>query len=199
MPRGPHGKKSQGNKTIAVVFHSGMGHTSYQAKAVRDGAARVDGVDTELIYVEDARERLEELSLADAMIFGCPTYMGSASAPFKQFMDDTAPIWLEQGWRDKLAAGFTNSGNQSGDKLNTLIQLSVFAMQHGMVWAGLGLPGGNNSSTGSIEELNRLGSWMGAMAQSNTDQGIEGIAESDLRTAAHLGERIARLVLKWRP
>lgn len=187
------------NRKVAVIFHSGMGHTSYQAKAVRDGAGRVEGVDTELIYVEDARERLDELASVGGMIFGCPTYMGSVSAPFKQFMDSTAPIWLAQGWRDKIAGGFTNSGNQSGDKLNTLIQLNVFAMQHGMIWAGLGLPGGNNTSTGSVEELNRLGSWMGAMAQSNTDQGLEGIAESDLRTAAWLGERIARIVLKWRP
>ena len=189
---------SSANRKVAVIFHSGMGHTSYQAKAVRDGAGRVGGVDTELIYVEDARERLDELACADGMIFGCPTYMGSVSAPFKQFMDAKAPIWLAQGWRDKIAGGFTNSGNQSGDKLNTLIQLNVFAMQHGMIWAGLGLPGGNNTSTGSAGELNRLGSWMGAMAQSNTDQGLEGIAESDLRTAAWLGERIARIVLKWR-
>lgn len=187
------------NKKIGVIFHSGMGHTSYQAKAVRDGAKRVAGVDTELIYVEDAREQLDELSSMDAMIFGCPTYMGSVSAPFKQFMDDTGAIWLAQGWRDKIAGGFTNSGNQSGDKLNTLVQLNVFAMQHGMIWAGLGLPGGNNTSTGDVEELNRLGSWMGAMAQSNTDQGIEGIAESDLRTAACLGERIARITLGWQP
>ena len=44
-------------KTLAIIFHSGMGHTSYQAKAVRDGASRVDGVDVKLIYVEDAREQ----------------------------------------------------------------------------------------------------------------------------------------------
>ena len=186
-------------RNIAIIFHSGMGHTSYQAKAVRDGVKRVEGVDVELIYVDDARERLDELSQVDAFIFGCPTYMGSVSAPFKQFMDDTSSIWLAQGWRNKIAGGFTNSGNQSGDKLNTLVQLSVFAMQHGMIWIGLGLPGGNNSSTGSPQDLNRLGSWMGAMAQSNTDQGIEGIAQSDLRTAAHLGERIARAALSWQP
>lgn len=182
-------------KKLAVVFHSGMGHTSYQAKAVRDGANRVKGVETDLVYVEDARDHLDALSESDGMIFGCPTYMGSVSAPFKQFMDDTSAIWLAQGWRNKLAAGFTNSGNQSGDKLNTLMQLNVFAMQHGMIWAGLDLPGGNNSSTGGIQDLNRLGSWLGAMAQSNTDQGIDGIAESDLHTAAYLGERVARVVM----
>ncbi|MEM1111565.1 MAG: flavodoxin family protein [Pseudomonadota bacterium] len=187
------------NKHVAVIFHSGMGHTSYQAKAVRDGAASVQGVEASLVYVEDAREQLDELSRVDGMIFGCPTYMGSASAAFKQFMDDTSPIWLAQGWRNKVAGAFTNSGNQSGDKLSTLMQLNVFAMQHGMIWAGLDLPGGNNASSGGVEDLNRLGSWLGAMAQSNTDQGLEGIAESDLRTARYLGERIARVVLAWNP
>ena len=190
---------SQSSKKLAIVFHSGMGHTSYQAKAVRDGAERVPGVETTLVFVEDTSDRLEEFAGFDGMIFGCPTYMGSVSAAFKEFMDKTSAIWLAQGWRNKVAGAFTNSGNQSGDKLNTLIQLNIFAMQHGMIWAGLDLPGGNNSSRGTSEDANRLGSWLGAMAQSNVDQGIEGIAESDLRTAAHLGERVARALLGWNP
>ena len=180
---------------LAVIFHSGMGHTSYQAKSVRDGVEDVDGVTAELIYVEDARQQVEELARFDAMIFGCPTYMGSVSAPFKQFMDDTSRIWLAQGWRNKVAAGFTNSGNQSGDKLNTLIQLMIFAMQHGMIWTGLDLPGGNNTDAGSTADLNRLGSWTGAMAQSNMDQGIDGMPDSDLKTAHHLGARVAQVAL----
>ena len=180
---------------LAVIFHSGMGHTSYQAKSVRDGVEDVDGVTAELIYVEDARQQVEELARFDAMIFGCPTYMGSVSAPFKEFMDDTSRIWLAQGWRNKVAAGFTNSGNQSGDKLNTLIQLMVFAMQHGMIWTGLDLPGGNNTDAGSTADLNRLGSWTGAMAQSNMDQGIDGMPDSDLKTAHHLGGRVAQVAL----
>jgi NAD(P)H dehydrogenase (quinone) len=40
--------------------------------------------------------------------------------------------------RDKLAAGFTVSDSPSGDKLGTLQYLFTLAMQHGMVWVGLG-------------------------------------------------------------
>jgi len=47
------------------------------------------------------------------------------------------PYWLEQRWKDKIAAGFTNSASQSGDKLSTLLQLTVFAMQMGMIWVGV--------------------------------------------------------------
>ncbi|MCZ7653449.1 MAG: flavodoxin family protein, partial [Rhodocyclaceae bacterium] len=100
-------------------------------------------------------------------------------------------------WKDKLAAGFTNSGSQSGDKLNSLIQLMVFANQHGMLWASLGLMPGNNNSKGSVDDLNRLGSYSGAMSQSNVDQGAEGMLESDLKTAAHLGRRVAEAALRY--
>jgi len=75
------------------------------------------------------------------------------------------------GWKDKIAAGFTNSGSRSGDKLATLIQLALFAAQHGMHWVNLGLPPANHSTAGSENDLNRLGFWLGAGAQSNTDQG----------------------------
>jgi hypothetical protein len=72
--------------------------------------------------------------------------------------------------------------------------MSLFAAQHGMVWVGLAAYGGWNTSKGSAEDLNRLGSWLGAMAQSNFDASPE-IAPpaSDLRTAAALGRRIAEV------
>jgi NAD(P)H dehydrogenase (quinone) len=53
---------------------------------------------------------------------------------------------MEQRWADKLAAGFTNSGSQNGDKQNTLLQFVTFAAQHGMLWVNLGQMPGNNSS-----------------------------------------------------
>lgn len=182
---------------VAIVYHSGYGHTAAQARAVCEGALEVDGIESRMIFAEDAAEDPHTLDEADAMIFGCPTYMGSASAPFKHFMDQTAAIWREQGWKDKLAAGFTNSGGRSGDKLATLIQLMVFAMQHGMVWTGLGLPDGHNASDTTDHNLNRLGSYVGAMAQSNVDQGLDGMLESDLLTARYLGTRVATATLRW--
>jgi NAD(P)H dehydrogenase (quinone) len=179
---------------IVIVYHSGYGHTAAQAEAVRKGAASVPGATVELIKVEDAEKNWELFDKADAIIFGAPTYMGSASAPFKAFMDGTSHRWFEQKWKDKIAAGFTNSGSRSGDKLATLTELFIFAMQHGMIWAGLGLLPGNNSSKGSENDLNRLGSFAGAMAQSNVDQGPEGAPpESDRRTAEHLGKRVAEI------
>ncbi|MGH9915405.1 MAG: flavodoxin family protein, partial [Pyrinomonadaceae bacterium] len=118
---------------IAIVYHSGFGHTTVQAKAVERGAQLVPGVETSLIFVDEIDQHWEKLDAADAIIFGSPTYMGSASAPFKTFMDKSSTRWLVLKWQNKIASGFTNSGSASGDKLNTLVQLAIFAAQHGMI------------------------------------------------------------------
>ena len=189
---------SRSIQKIAIVYHSGYGHTQRQAEAVAAGARQVAGAQVALIPVAEAEARIEELNAADAIIFGAPTYLGSASAAFKGFMEYSSKIWFAQGWKDKLAAGFTTSGSQSGDKLGTLSQLSIFAAQHGMIWVGLDLLPGNNTSKGSIDDLNRLGSWLGAMAQANGDEGPDmAPIKSDLATASHLGRRVAALTAQF--
>jgi NAD(P)H dehydrogenase (quinone) len=184
---------------IAVVYHSGYGHTEKQAQAVARGAQKVAGAVVTLLNVEQAQQQWELLNEADAIIFGSPTYMGSASAQFKGFMDASSKAWYTRDWQDKIAAGFTTSASQSGDKLNTLVQLAIFAAQHGMIWVGQNLLPGNNSSTGSVNDLNRLGGFLGAMAQANSDQGADVVPiESDLLTAEHLGERVAIITTKFK-
>jgi len=183
--------------SVAVVYHSGYGHTAEVAKAVAHGANLVDGIIAKLIRVEDVDKHWDDLDAADAIIFGAPTYMGSASAPFKAFMDASSKVWFNHGWKDKVAAGFTHSGSEGGDKYNTITQLFTLAMQHGMIWVGLGLMPGNNSSKGSVNDLNRLGSSTGSLTQSNTDQGAEAIPASDLKTAEHLGRRVALVALQF--
>jgi len=121
---------------IAVVYHSGYGHTKKQAESVIRGINGIEHATAKLYTVEKASQDPTELNEMNGIIFGSPTYMGSASAPFKAFMDASSKVWMHQNWKDKIAAGFTNSHSLSGDKLNTLIQLTVFAMQHGMIWVG---------------------------------------------------------------
>jgi multimeric flavodoxin WrbA len=184
--------------TVAIVYHSGNGHTAKQAKAVAEGVQGFDGARAQLIPVESVDDHWGDLENAEAIIFGAPTYMGSASAEFKRFMDASSKIWYAQGWKDKIAAGFTNSASQSGDKLNTLIQLFIFAGQHSMTWINSGMLPGNNNSKGSIEDLNRLGGFIGAMAQSNFDEAADvAPPATDLRTAAKFGARVAEATKRW--
>jgi NAD(P)H dehydrogenase (quinone) len=117
--------------SVVIAYHSAHGHTARQAQAVASGAASVAGVSADLrdVAVLDA-PLWQALADAEAIIFGTPTYMGSQSAAFQAFAEASGPVWARQGWRDKLAAGFTTSAGVSGDKLNTLSSLAVGGGPH---------------------------------------------------------------------
>ena len=185
---------------VAIVYHSGYGHTARQAGAVAEGVQAAGCTSPLLLSVEEAPRRWDDLDAAHAIIFGAPTYMGGASAAFKTFQEATSKVMMAGGyrWRDKIAAGFTNSGARAGDKLSTLLQMVLFAAQHGMLWINLDLPPSNNSTSGSERDLNRLGFWVGAAAQSNVDEGPDRAPpEADLATARHLGARVARVTRQF--
>lgn len=195
-----------GGVSVAVVYDTGSrghpalsGRTGVLAKAIARGAGAVDGTSVTLVHVDGRKQHWKTLDAADAIVFGCPTYMGSGSAAMKAFMEESLhPQFLEQRWKDKLAAGFTNSAGMSGDKLATLQQLAGFAAQHGMVWLSLGeLPGWQDSS-GSADDVNRLASFLGLMTQSNSDQGPDLVPPASDRATAHrFGRRIAGLTRRW--
>jgi multimeric flavodoxin WrbA len=181
---------------VAVAYHSGYGHTAKQAQAVAAGARAVPGTEVHLLPVDEPDDELiAALDRADAVIFGAPTYMGAASAAFKRFAEATSKPWGDgMRWKDKVAAGFTNSQNINGNKENTLLELFVLASQHGMHWVSLGLFPGWNTSTGTADDVNRLGAFTGAMAQSPGDAGPEEAPRhSDLVTAEALGRRVAEV------
>ncbi|MGW2910425.1 flavodoxin family protein [Streptomyces asoensis] len=176
---------------ISVAYHSGYGHTAVLAEAVRAGAADT-GAQVHLIKVDEiTEEQWTLLDGSDAIVFGSPTYMGTASAAFHAFAEATSARWASQAWHDKLAAGFTNSGSKSGDKLHTLQFFQILAAQLGMHWVNLGLLPGWNSSTASENDLNRLGVFLGAAAQTNVDEGPDAVHKADVATAEHLGRRVA--------
>ena len=176
---------------IAIVFHSGYGHNKVVAESVKTGAESIPGTQVSLLAVEDVEAHWADLEAADAIIFGSPTYMGNVSAPFKAFMDASSKPWLEQKWKDKLAAGFTISGSPSGDKLNTLQSLMIFAMQHGMIWVG------NAEMPYNEEGINRLGSFTGLMAQAGQVAPDVEPNAADRRSAEKLGQRVATATARW--
>jgi multimeric flavodoxin WrbA len=178
---------------VVIAYHTGYGHTGKQAEAVARGVGSVTGTEATLLPVDALSDQLwQTLREADAIIFGAPTYMGGPSGVFKVFADASATVWARDEWQDKVAAGFTTSGHMHGDKLNTLIYFALFAAQHGMHWVSMGMKGGWDRSDASEHDLNRIGSWLGAMAQANKDQGPEIVPPaSDLLTAEALGRRVA--------
>lgn len=180
---------------VVVVFHSGYGHTQRMAQSVADGA------NAELLAI-DADGNLPEggwelLNAADAIIMGSPTYMGSVSWQFKKFADASSKPWFSQQWKDKVFAGFTNSATMNGDKLSTLHYLFTLAMQHSGIWVGTGLMP-SNSKAAQRNDVNYVGSFAGAMAQSPSDAGANDMLPGDLETARLFGERVAAITARFK-
>jgi multimeric flavodoxin WrbA len=180
---------------IAVVFHSGYGHTLRMAQSVAEGAG------AELVAI-DAEGNVSEsgwstLNAADAIIMGSPTYMGSVSWQFKKFADATSKPWFSQAWKDKIFAGFTNSASMNGDKLSTLHYLFTLAMQHGGIWVGTSMMP-SNSKGAQRNDANYLGSFSGAMAQSPSDASPAEMLQGDLETAKLFGQRVAEVSAKFK-
>ena len=153
----------------------------------------MNGAEVKLIPVAEAESHWNDLQSADAMIMAAPTYMGSLSAEFKKFMELSSKFWMQQAWKDNIAGGFTNSASLSGDKLNSLLQLVVFAGQHSMIWVSTGIPS-PSSDYANTGNLNRLGSYLGVMAQSPASESFD-IAPpiGDIETGIAYGKRVAEI------
>jgi len=178
---------------IAVVFHSGYGHTLRMAQAVAEGAgAQLLAIDAEGNLPENG---WDALNAADAIIMGSPTYMGTVSWQFKKFADASSKPWFSQAWKDKVFAGFTNSATMNGDKLSTLHYLFTLAMQHSGIWVGTGLMP-SNAKAAQRNDINYIGSFSGAMAQSPSDSGPDEMLPGDLETAKLFGKRVAEVAAK---
>jgi multimeric flavodoxin WrbA len=180
---------------IAIVYHSGYGHTQRQAKAVAEGAdAQLIAIDADGNLPAGAWELLEQ---ADAIVFGAPTYMGGPSWQFKKFADATSKAWFGQGWKNKMFAGFTNSASTNGDKSNTLVYFFTLAMQHGGVWVGTGMLPSNSKASGP-NDVNWLGTFSGAAATSPSDASPAEMRPGDLETARQFGARVAEAARRWK-
>lgn len=186
--------------SIAIVYHSGYGHTERVAERIATGARSIEDTRVRVITAEelnasgpneDEQGLWAALQAVDGMILGCPTYMGTVSAELKRFMDASGATWYRRKWAGKLCAGFTNSGGLSGDKLNVLTTLAIFAAQHGMLWA----PCDVQEEPGS--GINRLGSYLGLMTQADNGPPDETPPPEDLKTAGLFGKRIAEILARW--
>jgi NAD(P)H dehydrogenase (quinone) len=193
---------------VAIVYSTGHGHTLTVAEHIQKGASAFTGVQVDLMQIIPeqigANGRwfdetiMERLAAADAIVFGAPTYMGSMHGLFKLFLEHAFAPWVGQEWKDKIAAGFTNSSSRSGDKLIALEQLAIFGAQMNMIWVGVGDQPGGNYSASQNSDVNLSGSWLGLATQSIGDAAPEDSPHAgDRLTAERFGRRIARTTARW--
>lgn len=185
---------------VSIVYDSSFkGQTAVLAECVAEGARSVDGAEVHVIHVDDVAGHWQNLHTSDAIIFGSPTYIGSVSGKFKLFIEQLAgEVWLKRMWKNKFAAGFTISAGRSGDKLNCLTQMVIFASQMAMIWVPQHVLGGNYSTQGSEDDLNRMAGYLGVMAQGNIDEPADvSPPESDRETARQHGRHVAQVAAQF--
>lgn len=187
---------------IAIIYHSGYGHTAVVAEHVAKGVSDAGG-QAVLLRLDSATQDfstiLEEATTADAIIFGAPTYMGDVSAPLRAFFEASSKIWFTLGWKDKVAGGFTNSLSFAGDKAHSLNSILTLAMQHGMIWVGTGLaPGAHSNSDAAPDVVNRLGYSIGVATQSDNAAPEITPPAGDREFARLYGVRITEITKKMK-
>ena len=181
---------------IAIIHHSGYGHTRRMAEYVQNGITKT-GAEAHFLTIDANGDLPEEgweiIGRADGLIFGSPTYMGGPSWQFKKFADASSKPWFAQAWKDKFAAGFTNSASINGDKFATISYFITLSMQHAMVWIGTGMMPAN-AKAATRDDINYLGGYSGALAQTPSDAPVDEMPPGDLETAEAFGSRVATFI-----
>ena len=178
---------------IVIVYHSGYGHTAKVAQAVAEGSGGA-------LLTIDAEGNLpegswEQLAAADAIVFGSPTYMGGPSWQFKKFADASSKVWFTLGWKDKLAAGFTNSATLNGDKFSSIQYYVTLSQQHGMLWVGMGMHA-PNAKASTRDDPNNVGGYAGLMTVTPSDASTDEMVPGDIATAKLFGKRVAEVAAR---
>ncbi|MFC7549971.1 NAD(P)H:quinone oxidoreductase [Plantactinospora sp. GCM10030261] len=130
---------------VAVIYYSATGIT-YQMAVEAAQAAEKAGAEVRLRKVRElapeeairsnsgwAAHRLEtqdvmeveldDLTWADAVIFGTPTRYGVMAAQLKQFIDTSGPLWSKGLLADKVYAAFCSTATAHGGQESTLLSL----------------------------------------------------------------------------
>ncbi len=114
-----------------VVYDSKTGNTEKMAMAISQGMER-GGLEVKVKRVEDTS--LSDLTDADAIVLGSPTYFGDMSGNMKQFVDKSIELYRVNKLKDKVGAVFT-SYEGDGD-YTTLLSLIVALLFHRMIIVG---------------------------------------------------------------
>ena len=145
---------------ILIIYYSTYGHIDKMARAAAEGAEQVEGakvmlrrvpetlpqevlektgaIDAQASFFKDIAEvTLEELTEADAVIFGTPTRFGNMTGQMRQFLDSTGQLWSEGALVGKVGSVFTSTATQHGGQESTILTFHVSLLHHGMVIVGL--------------------------------------------------------------
>jgi NAD(P)H dehydrogenase (quinone) len=145
---------------VAVIYYSSTGTTYRLARAVEEGAKEA-GAEVRLRKVKElapeeaiasnegwaahrseaqdvAEATLDDLTWADAIIFGTPTRYGLPTAQLKQFIDTTGGLWATGKLVNKVASSFTSAATAHGGQESTILALNNTFYHWGAIIVGPG-------------------------------------------------------------
>ncbi|GAA2208468.1 NAD(P)H:quinone oxidoreductase [Nonomuraea monospora] len=145
---------------VAIIYYSATGTVHALARAAAEGAEKA-GADVRLRkvaepappevvgsrpewaqHVRDTADvpeaGLDDLSWADAVLFGTPTRFGNPASPLRVFMESAGPLWFQGKLADKVYSAFTASNTAHGGQESTILALAN-TFYH---WGGIIVPPG---------------------------------------------------------
>ena len=163
---------AQKNVNILIVYYSATGNTAQMANGVKEGVERDTSATATLKKVADVTNA--DLTAADGIVLGSPTYWGNIAGPMKNFLDNTG------FFADKVGGAFSTGALKTGGKEHVVVSLLLALMMKGVIIVGPIYDFGAYKS-GSF----------GASAMTGPPD--DGVSESELEEARKLGERVAAI------
>jgi NAD(P)H dehydrogenase (quinone) len=198
---------------VLVTFYSMYGHLFRMANAVAEGAGRIAGAEVTIKRIPETLPEavlekmgavaaqkafahvepvtLDDLSAAQAVIFGVPTRFGGVPAQVQQVLDSTGGLWQQGALIGKVGGVFTSSATQHGGQETTIRHMHTMMLHQGFVIAGLPYSFQGQMGVTEITGCSPYGASTIAGGQ-----GERMPSENELEGARHQGEYIATLASK---
>ena len=198
--------------SLLVLFHSINGHVYEMAQAIGSGAKdaganvrlmrvpetlsdeiieKMGGKEAKKAMVDVPVAKPDDLSAADAIIFGTPTRFGNMSAQMRAFLDSTGSLWMKGALIGKVGSVFTSTATQHGGQETTIVSFHTTLLHHGMVIVGVPY---SEKRQMSIDEISG-GSPYGATTITGHD-GSRKPSENELGIARFQGRHVAETAKK---
>lgn len=198
---------------VLIVYYSTYGHVNKMAEAVAEGVREIKGAEAILRRVpetlpEEVLEKMgaveaqqsmsnvpictvDELTSADAVIFGTPTRFGNMCGQMRQFLDATGQLWANNALVGKVGSVFTSSATQHGGQESTILSFHITLLHHGFLVVGLPY---TFQGQMRIDEITG-GSPYGASTIAG-GSGERMPSENELNAARFQGKHVATIALK---
>jgi NAD(P)H dehydrogenase (quinone) len=195
---------------VQVVFYSMYGHIYKMAEAIAEGAREVADVEVQLYRVpelvpEDILEKSgakkaqaafaripiikpDQLTDADAIIFGTGTRFGNMTSQMRNFLDQTGGLWMSGALVGKVGSVFTSTASQHGGQETTITSFHTTLLHHGMIIVGVPYA---EPRLVNMDEISG-GTPYGASTITNGD-GSRMPSENELAIARYQGRHVATI------